>query len=43
MAISDAQYTAWLADERSTRCLLVDIEYRSAGGSTVKDYLGHAG
>ncbi len=39
MSISDAQYAAWLADERNTRCLLVDIEYRSAGGTTIKDYL----
>lgn len=39
MAVSDAQFAAWLADERNPRCLLVDIEYRSGGGSTVKDYL----
>jgi len=39
MAISDAQYSAWLANERNARCLLVDIEYRSSGGATVRDYL----
>jgi hypothetical protein len=39
MAISDAQYSAWLADERNVRCLLVDIEYRSSGGTIIKDYL----
>lgn len=37
--MTDAEYNAWLASERSTRCVLVDIEYRSSGGSTVKDYL----
>ena len=39
MSISDAQYTAWLANERSTRCLLVDVQYRASSGTIVYDYL----
>lgn len=39
MSLSDADYAAWLAADATERCILVEMEYRDSGGSTVTAYL----
>jgi hypothetical protein len=42
MAISDAQYTAWLKSQAAVRCILVEAEVKT-GGSVVTRYLSNQG
>lgn len=39
MSLSDADYALWLASDATERCILVEMEYRDSGGSTVTAYL----
>lgn len=41
MTISDAQFTAWLKDQSSVRCVLVEADVKLAGGSVVTRYLSN--
>lgn len=42
MAISDAQYTAWLKSQTAVRCILVEVDVKT-GGSVITRYLSNQG
>lgn len=42
MAISDAQYTAWLKSQSAVRCILVEVDVKT-GGSVITRYLSNQG
>jgi hypothetical protein len=41
--MTDQQFTAWLKDDSAVRCLLVEVDVKTAGGSTVTRYLSNKG
>lgn len=42
MAITDAQYTAWLKSQTAIRCILVEVDVKT-GGSVITRYLSNQG
>lgn len=42
MAVTDAQYTAWLKDQTAVRCILVEVDVK-VGASVITRYLSNQG
>lgn len=43
MSVSQSVFTAWLKDSSAVRCVLVEVDVKLSGGSTVTRYLSNAG